>query len=67
MNKNDLIVSTQLGLQFALTLCLFTGAGYWVDKKLNSSPVFLIGLGFAGFAAGIYYVVKAAGRKVKEK
>ncbi|WP_424245511.1 F0F1-type ATP synthase assembly protein I [Elusimicrobium posterum] len=64
--KKDLLVSTQLGLQFALTICLFGGAGYFIDKKLGTLPLFLIILSTAGFAAGMYYVVTAAKKKVKQ-
>ena len=66
MKKEDLITSTSLGIQFALTLCLFTGIGYWFDKKFGTSPLFLILLGFVGFGAGMYYVIRSARVKVKK-
>ncbi|MDR0291654.1 MAG: AtpZ/AtpI family protein [Elusimicrobium sp.] len=66
MNKRDLLVSTQLGLQFALTVCLAGLAGYWADKKLGTLPLFTIILAIAGFVAAMYYVIKEASKKGKK-
>ncbi|WP_041691288.1 AtpZ/AtpI family protein [Elusimicrobium minutum] len=66
MNKKDFLISTQLGMQFAITVCLFGGAGYWADKKLGTLPLFLIVLSSVGFAAGLYFIIKAAQEKVQK-
>ena len=49
-----------LGLQFALVILVFTGAGYWLDRRLGSSPVFLlIGVAIGG-AGGFYSIFQKA-------
>lgn len=34
------------------------GAGYLVDRRFGTSPAFTLILGAAGFAAGIYEVIR---------
>ena len=67
MNKKDFAVSTRLGLQFALILAIFTGAGFWLDKKLGTLPLMLAVLGAAGFATGMYYLIKKSGVKISKR
>ena len=43
-----------VGLQFAVALVLFSLAGDWVDKKLGTTPVFLLLGVFGGGAAAFY-------------
>jgi len=43
-----------LGLQFAVTLVLFSLAGVWLDKRLGTSPWLLIGLVLGGFALAFW-------------
>ncbi len=43
-----------LGLQFALSILLFLYAGQWVDKKLGTSPAFLVVGVFVGAGAAFY-------------
>lgn len=38
----DLSRYAGLGMQFAVTLLLFVGAGIWLDKKLGTEPWLLI-------------------------
>lgn len=42
------------GLQFAVALVLFALGGNWLDKKLGSSPWFLLLGVFGGGAAAFY-------------
>lgn len=42
------------GLQLALTLVAFMFLGLWLDKRLGSSPWFVIICVFVGAAAGFY-------------
>ena len=50
---------SHLGLQFAMTIALFTGGGFWLDRKLGTTPLcLLIGL-FLGFGAGFYHLYRA--------
>ena len=43
-----------VGLQFGFSIVLFAFAGYWLDKKLGTSPWLLILLVFVGAAAAFY-------------
>jgi predicted membrane metal-binding protein len=46
------------GLQFALTLILFSFLGIWLDKRLNSSPWFVLICVFVGAGAGFYSIYR---------
>lgn len=43
-----------LGLAWALSVLLFLGVGTWVDRKLGTTPIFLVLGAFIGAAAGFY-------------
>ena len=43
-----------LGIEFASMILGLGLVGYYIDKKLNSSPLFLIIGMFFGFISGIY-------------
>lgn len=45
-----------LGLQFAGAIVLFLFAGQWVDRRLGTSPTFVI-LGVFGGAAAAFYSI----------
>ena len=42
------------GLQFAITLVIFLFLGQWIDKKLATSPIFLLAGVFIGGAGAFY-------------
>jgi F0F1-type ATP synthase assembly protein I len=42
------------GLQFALSIVLFLLLGQWIDRKLGTSPVFVLAGVFVGGAGGFY-------------
>jgi len=42
------------GLQFAISLVLFLFLGQWIDRKLGTSPLFLIAGVFLGGGAAFY-------------
>ena len=42
------------GLAWALSVLLFLGIGAWLDSKLGTTPLLLIGGAFVGGAAGFY-------------
>jgi F0F1-type ATP synthase assembly protein I len=46
------------GLQFALTLVVFMFLGIWLDKRLGSSPWFVLICVFVGAAAGFYSIYR---------
>jgi len=54
--KGELNLGTYagVGLQFALSIILFLFLGQWVDRKLGSSPVFLLIGVFVGGGAAFY-------------
>jgi F0F1-type ATP synthase assembly protein I len=54
----DLARVSGLGLSFAATLLLFAGAGWWVDRKLGSSPLFLLLAVFLGFGLSLYSILR---------
>ena len=69
ISKKDLAISTALGAEFALIMCLGTFGGWWLDKKINTFPWFLLVGAGLGFVLALYVLVmhaKAATRtKVK--
>jgi F0F1-type ATP synthase assembly protein I len=55
-----------IGLQFALTILVFVFAGVWLDKRLGTSPWFVLVFVFVGAGGGFYSMyrrVTAAQRK----
>lgn len=46
------------GLQFALTLVIFAFLGIWLDKRLGSSPWFVLICVFVGAGAGFYSIYR---------
>jgi F0F1-type ATP synthase assembly protein I len=50
----DLRAFAGVGLQFAIAIVLFVLLGQWIDKKLETSPVFLLIGVFAGGSAAFY-------------
>jgi F0F1-type ATP synthase assembly protein I len=49
-----------MDLPFVLVGAVIIGAGlgYFADRRLGTSPTFTLILGAAGFAAGIYEVIR---------
>ena len=43
-----------LGLQWALSILLFLAAGWWLDGKVGTAPLFTILGAFLGGGAGFY-------------
>jgi F0F1-type ATP synthase assembly protein I len=43
-----------IGVQFALTILVFVFAGVWLDRRLGTSPWFVLICVFVGAAAGFY-------------
>lgn len=65
---SDLARYSGLGLSFAVTLLVFAAGGWWLDRKLESSPWFLIVGVFVGFGLSLYSMLQklpsgARGRK----
>ena len=43
-----------VGMQFAATIVVAALVGVWLDKRLGTSPWFVIGMVFGGAAAGFW-------------
>ena len=43
-----------LGVQFAVSLVVFYFLGQWLDRRLGTAPVFLLGCVFVGGGASFY-------------
>jgi F0F1-type ATP synthase assembly protein I len=46
------------GVEFCGVICLFCFAGYWLDKRLNTSPFLLLTGFFIGFVGMVYLFYK---------
>ena len=57
-----------LDLPFVLvgSVVIGAGAGYFLDRRLGSSPALTLVLGALGFAAGIFEVIRRLTGKRKE-
>ncbi len=55
-NKDDLNAGSfaGVGLQFAISIIAFLFLGQWADRKLGTSPVFLLAGVFIGGGAAFY-------------
>ncbi len=49
-----------IGIQFALTLLVFTGIGIWLDRRLGTSPWLLLVCVFIGAAGGFFSIYRKA-------
>jgi F0F1-type ATP synthase assembly protein I len=49
-----------IGIQFALVILVFTGAGIWLDRRLGTSPWLLLICVFAGAAGGFFSIYQKA-------
>lgn len=48
-----------LGLQFAASILLGVGAGYWLDVRLGTGPVLLLAGAFGGAVAGFWAMYRS--------
>jgi F0F1-type ATP synthase assembly protein I len=49
---------SSVGVTFGVVLALFAFAGYWADKQVGSSPIFLVLGVFVGFGGGLYSLIR---------
>ncbi len=56
-----------LGLQFVVAILLFLYAGQWLDRKLGTSPLFVIVGVFAGAGGTFYSMYRALVHPPKKK
>ena len=57
---------TTLGLEFAVAVALGAAAGWWADGHFGLTPWLTVTGALAGFALGMYMVVKEARRAEQE-
>jgi len=67
ISKKDFILSTILGIEFALIMCLGAFGGWWLDKKLNTFPWLILLVSALSFAFALYVLVKHAKAATNEK
>ncbi len=61
-SAQDHLAITTLGLEFAVAVALGTGTGFWADQKWELTPWGTIGGVCAGFALGMYILIRQAQR-----
>jgi F0F1-type ATP synthase assembly protein I len=52
--RSSASVAAGAGIQFALSIVVFLFLGQWLDRRLGTAPVFLLGCVFVGAAASFY-------------
>lgn len=49
-----------IGIQFAVTIVAFAFAGIWLDRRLGTSPIFVLVLVLGGAGLGFWSMVRKA-------
>lgn len=49
-----------IGIQFALSIVVFAFAGIWLDKRLGTSPLFVLVMVLGGAGLGFWSMVRKA-------
>ena len=58
-NVNNFLKFSGMGIQMALTIAIFAGIGYWLDKKMETEqPYWTAVLSLVGVFGGIYSVIR---------
>jgi F0F1-type ATP synthase assembly protein I len=55
-----------VGLQFAASIVLFALLGYWLDRRLDSSPWFLLVMVLGGSGLSFWSMVRRMARRGKQ-
>lgn len=58
--KKDFVLISTLGIEFALIMCFGTFGGFWLDKKINTFPCFILVGAALAFAFALYVLVSHA-------
>ena len=56
-----------LGIQFALSILLCLYAGWWLDQKISTTPIFIICGTFLGAGMGFYSLYRTLLREEKKR
>lgn len=54
---SDLFRYSSMGVEFIAAVGLCVAAGWWLDRRLGTSPWFMLGGLALGFAAGLYRLI----------
>ncbi len=65
-NAQDTVAITTLGLEFATAVALGTAGGFYADKHWHTTPWGILAGVLAGFALGMYIVLKEARRMANQ-
>ena len=49
-----------IGIQFAISVVVFAFAGVWLDRKLGTSPLFVLVLVLGGAGLGFWSMIRKA-------
>ena len=66
IRKEDHLIITGLGIEFALIMCAGFFAGYFADKKWDTLPYFTLVGAACGFALGLYVLINTAFKITKK-
>jgi len=69
-NLHDVSPYLTVGISLSGAVLFYVGVGYWVDRWLNTSPVYLLigsGLGIVTFFIQFYRIVKQMTSAEREK
>jgi len=61
-HRPDLMRYATVGLEFVATFGLMLACGFWLDRRLNTMPGFLLTGAAFGFAVGLYRLLRRARR-----
>lgn len=57
--EKDSVSYLGLGTGLAVTLLVALGAGYWIDKRFGTAPIFMLAGAAFGLFAVFYHLYKA--------
>jgi ATP synthase protein I len=55
-----------IGFEFLAAIVVMGALGWWLDRKLGTSPWLLLAGGAVGFAAGLTLMIRAASQTFKD-
>jgi ATP synthase protein I len=55
-----------IGFEFLAAIVVMGALGWWLDKRLGTSPWLLLAGGAIGFAAGLTLMIRAASQAFKD-